>query len=251
MPKLPPGPAAKALLANPDAFGTALLVLCLDAFGPECLHDPDDPDRGPWHPTTFRAELERHFGATLAEGNLARLVAAVTVVTTDLFWKNAAAFVTLANILAGDDFNPGVWDKADSAECAWAVTEALLLDPPDKDDPEPFSAEVRHYIGAVLRDEGYVTPPDVLRVALGADFAGKVRYEYADDPQMFEAVYSTQQAKTAEIEEVLRDQLLALREQLLSLPLGEGDVSELAGRIAGLLKLNEPDPAPPGPQDLV
>lgn len=253
MPKAPAGnrvDRVRALLQSPDTFGTTMLLLCVDAWGGECLHDPDDPTRGPWHPATFREELTRKFGVQPTRGNLDRLMAAVTVVTTDLFFTNAASFVTLANVLAGDEFDPEVWEKADSVECAWAITEALMLDPPDDDNPNPFSDEVRHYVGAVLRDEGYVTPPDVLKIALDADFADKVSYAFGDDPEMFEGVYAVQQGKADDVEAVLRDRLLDLRGQIDLLPLNDGQTAELSRRIAEMLKLNEPE-EPAGPESLL
>jgi hypothetical protein len=135
--------------------------------------------------------------------------------------------VALANVLAGDEFDPSVFDPADSAECAWAITEALLLSPPDDDDPEPFSPEVRTYVGKVLRDEGYVTPPDVLKIALDGDFAEHVRYSFADDPEMFSGIHDVQAGKTQEIESVIREGLSELLDQLKALPLQHGSVAEL------------------------
>lgn len=238
-----PNPVLKvaAALKDPDSFATTLLVIALDAFGPECLNDAEDPDRGPWHPTTFRTMLEEKFGVQLPQQNLDKLMAAVTVVTTDLFFTRVDRFIVLANILAGDEFDPGVWEKADSVECAWAITEALLLDPPDEDNPEPFSDEIRLYVGMVLRDEGYVTPPDVLKIALDGDFSDKVRYGFSDDPEMFEGIYAVQQEKAAEVESILRDCLLELSQQLKSLPVQEGSTDEVLNRIGYMLKLNEPE----------
>lgn len=234
-----PRGAAKRLLADPDTFATVLLVAAVDAFGPDCLYDADDPDRGPWHASTFRSMLEAHFGVTVPKCNLDKLMAAVAVVTTDLFFKNADRFITLANVLAGDEFDPGEFEKADAVECAWAVTEALLLSPPD-DDPEPFSDEIRAYIGFVLRDEGFVTPPDVLRIAVGGDFSADVRYNFADDPAMFSAIYAVQRDRTAEVEAVIRDGLLELRQQLAALPVSGGSTAEVVERIGRVLAATGP-----------
>ena len=58
-----------------------------------------------------------------------------------------------ANVLAGSEFDPETFDPADSAECAWAVTEALLLSPPDERDTQPvFSDEIRKYIQEMQED---------------------------------------------------------------------------------------------------
>jgi hypothetical protein len=237
--------AARALLEDRDTFATVLFILALDTFGPECLHDPDDPDRGPWHATTFNSMIEQHFGVKLPKCNLDKIMAACTIVTTDLFFKNVDRFIVLANVLAGDEFDPSTFEPADSVECAWAITEALLLDPPDADDPEPFGDDVRRYIGFVLRDEGYITPPDVLKIAIGNDLASKVRYDFADDPEMFSGIYATQQEKTQEVESTLRACLLDLREQLTALHLRDGTTAEVIKRLGVLLKINEPEaPAP-------
>lgn len=251
MPKRPkPVEAVTRLLADDEAFGTVVLTLCVDVWGTECLHDPEDPDRGPWHPATFAAELRRHFGVDITPGNLHRLMAAATVVTTDLFWKDARAFVALANVLAGDEFTPDVWEKADAAECAWAITEALLLDPPDDGDPDPFVPEIRRYVAAVLKDEGFVTPPDVLKIALDADISGLVSAEFADDPEMFQGIYQVQQDKAADVEAVLRDRLLEFRDQLASLPLSNGSTAELERRIEVMLRVNAPEDAT-GPEHVL
>ncbi len=234
------------LLRDPDTFATTMLVIAVEAFGPECLYDRDDPDRGPWHPTTFRTMLEEKFGCQLPKANLDKLMAAVTVVTTDLFFGSVMSFIPLANILAGDEFDPDTWEKADAVECAWAITEALLLDPPDGDNPEPFSDEVRTYVGMVLRDEGYVTPPDVLKIAIDGDFSDKVRYNFSDDPEMFEGIYSVQRGKTEEVESILRENLLGLSQQLEALPVREGSTDEILKRIGQMLKLNEPEAPEPG-----
>jgi len=88
----------------------------------------------------------------------------------------------------------------------------------------------------VLADEGYVTPPDVLRIAIGGDLSSKVRYDFADDPEMFKGIYETQQAKTAEVEDTLLDALTSLRMQLSDLPLQHGSTVEIEKQIDKILK---------------
>jgi hypothetical protein len=225
----------RSALADPDAFATTLLLICLDRFGTECLSDPDDPGRGPWHPLVFRDEIRRKFGVVVPSENIHRLMAAITIVTTDLFTTDVKSFIPLANVLAGDDFDPHTWDPADSVECAWAITEYLLLDPPDEDGPEPFSEEIRLYIGRQLREEGFVTAPDVLRIAVGLQQLDLTRIEFADDPEMFSAMHQNQADKTAEVEDAIKEQLTVLRNQLHALPLQNGDTAEVVKRLDELL----------------
>lgn len=235
-----PSLVAKRLLTEPDTFATVLLTIAVDVFGTDCLHDPDDPGRGPWHPATFRSMLTEHFGVAIPNLSIDKLMAAVTIVTTDMFFKNVDRFIALANVLAGSEFSPEQFDKADTAECAWAITEALILDPPDSDDHEPFCDDIRRYLGAVLRDEGYISPPDVLKIAIEGDFSDRVRYNFSDDPVMFSGIYKAQQDKTKEIEGVIHDSLILLAEQLQSLRLQNGSTAELEKNIRGMLKKTEP-----------
>jgi len=223
IPKANPAQVVRKILTDPDTFATTLLVWAIECFGMECLE---------WHPGTIKMELEQRFNCQIPKVNLDKLMAAVMILTTDLFFKDEARFIELANILSGDDFQPDEFDPADSVECAWAVTEALLLCPPDEDDPEPFSENVRRYIGFVLKEEGYITPPDILKIAIGGDFSDQVRYTFSDDPEMFSAVYQGNADKASEVEAIIRDSLRELVAQLQALPLRDGDTAELVQRLS-------------------
>lgn len=240
--------AVRALLAGEEIFATTAYVLFADLILDQLLDRGEtDPrvlseklnEAYTWHPTVIRHELGIAYNANVSDVTVDRLLAGITVATTDLFFKDVRRFIVLANILAGDEFDPEIFDPADSAECAWAVTEALLLNPPDDDDPEPFSDDIRRYIGAVLADEGYVTPPDILRIALDADFSDRVSYDFTDDPEMFQGIYQTQQGKTAEIADVIREGLASLSEQLESLPLRRGDTSDMVNKLRAALRQKE------------
>lgn len=232
MPVKPAGNPAKLvrdLLAGDDAYATTLLVLCVDEFFDE-RDDEGDFALFSWHPSTIRRELEDRHGCEIPQGTIDRLMAAITIKKDDSFFQDVTSFIPIANVLAGDTFDPTTFDPADSAECAWAVTEALLLHPPDSD--EPFSDDIRAYIGYVLKDEGYVTPPDVLRIAIGGDFSDQVRYDFTDDPAMFAGIYDIQRGKTEEIEGIVRDGLRELISQLRGLPLRHGSTRLLEQQAA-------------------
>lgn len=207
---MPANPAARLreLLTGDDVYGTTLLVWCEDTFGQE------HPDWKDWHPLTLQLEIKERLGVQLPSANFSRLMAAICVLTTDYFFKSLPRFIQLANILAGDDIAPGVYDPADAVECAWAVTEALLLSPPDEDDHNPFADDIRRYIGAVLRDEGFTSAPDVLGIALDGPPAGQ-----SDQPQC------------QEVKELIRDGLRELKEQIVSLPLQHGTTTELESKL--------------------
>lgn len=215
--------AVRDMLTGEGTFATTLLVWALDCYGPEVLT---------WHPETIRMELADDFHVEPTRANMDRVMAGVAVVTTDAFFKDPARFIQLCNILSGDEFDPTEFDAADAAECAWGITEALLLRPPEEDEPEPFSDEVRAYVGAVLREEGFVTAPDVLAIALDANWSDKVQFEFADDPEMQSAIYKTQADRADEITALVKEGLASLIRQIQALPLRNGTAEAIFKRVS-------------------
>lgn len=210
---------------DPASLGTTLLVLLLDAYGPEALG---------WDPMTVHHEVQDDFGVTLPGPNLDRLMAAVAVVTTDRFRTSLPDFINLCNVLSGDSFDPSEFDPADAAECAWGVTEALLLDPPDDDDEEPFADDIVRYIGEACAAEGLLQPPDVLRIGLRDDareLVNRVQYEYGDDPVTFNAIWDMERSRVADINRVVKERLTLLVRQLEALPLENGDTADVVQRM--------------------
>ena len=189
-----------------------------------------------WHPAALRMEFEETYGLRLPSLTFDRLMAGVAVLTTDFFFQDVSRFIQLANVLSGSEFNPEEFDPADSVECAWAITEALLLRPPDEEDQEPFSDDVRRYVGLVLRNEGFVNPPDVLRIAIDGDLSDQVRTDYSDNPELFSVIYQVQLGKKEEVETVLREGLAELFEQLKSLPLKNGSTENLEKRVGQAIR---------------
>jgi len=223
--------AVRRLLEDPDTFGTVLLLAAVDAFGVDCLGDASDPDRGPWHPATFRDEFARLYGATLPPGNVDRLMAAVLLVTTDVFFCDLAAFAAVSLALARNDVDADRFDLPDVDDCLWAVVEAGLLSPPDEDDPAPrFAPEVRRFVRELLAEEGFVTVPRFLQSVVAPEelaAAARHAHEHADDPALFAAVYDLQKGKAADAEALVCAQVGELTEQLARLPLENGTVAGL------------------------
>ena len=207
------------LLTGPETYATTLLVLALDHYGPEMLE---------WHPQTLQLEFADDFGVQLPQQNLHKLMAAITILTTDRFERSLPSFIWLCNVLADDTLDPTVFDIATAEEMAWGITEALLINPPESE--QHFSDEIRWYIGFMLDEEGVVDPPDVLRLALRQRLTDPLD-DFVDDPEMYAALYTSQQAKSQEIETMLREQLTQLIKQLESLPLTTGDPTDLLRRI--------------------
>jgi len=216
---------AQDLLTSGEIYATAALMLATDAWGTECLG---------WAPQTLRMELASEWGVEPAPITVDKLMAAITILTTDMFFRELPKFIALCNVLSDSEFNPSVFDPADALECAWGVSEAVLICPPE-DDPEPFSDEIRAFIGHTLKDEGFIKPPDILRIALDADFTEQVQYGFSDDPALFSSVYAVQADKTEEVNECLRENLIELIRQLKSLPLKNGQTQDIEQRLQTML----------------
>jgi len=213
--------AVQPLLRDPERpYATTLLVLALDCFGKECLD---------WHPETMQLEMKDSFGVYLPKENLDKLYAGITLLTTDYFYQSVSRFIDLANVLAGDDFDPEVFNPADVDECSWAVAEALLLSPPEPDEPQPFCTDIQQYIAYVLREEAFAKPPSILRVAVAPDLPDKLQYDYGttDDPDMFSATYQRNAEKADQVDQMVLENLYELFQQLQGLPLQNGKTQGL------------------------
>lgn len=194
------------------SFATTLLVLFVDTYGTEGFT---------WDPETIRMEIEDDFGVKLPQANYDRLITAIRIVTSDDFNQSLPDFVSFCNILSGDTYDPRTWDPAEAIEIAWGVTEAMIIEPPDGE--EPFTEEIRAYIGAVLDSEGIMQPPDVLRLAIrDKDLKTQVQGDFSDDPMMFNAINDFEKGKTDEINTAVRNQLMRLSQQLEALPVRSG-----------------------------
>jgi hypothetical protein len=211
------------------SFATTLLTLFIDTYGTEALQ---------WDPLTIQTEIERDFDVKLSRSLFDRLMAGIAVLSTDSFFKSLPDFINLCNVISGSPFDPTVFDPADAGECAWGMTEALMISPPDDDEQEPFAQEIVDYISEVLKNEGILTPPDILRVGLKGDYAGladKIKYDFSDDPEMFQAIFETEKAKADDINSVVKERLRLLVQQLESTPLDNGDSSEVVKKLAASL----------------
>jgi hypothetical protein len=190
----------------------------MDKFGTEALT---------WDPTTITLEIEDEFDVELPQLPLDKLLVGIQILTTDRFYKSLPDFISFCNVLSGDTYRPDMWDPADAEEVAWGVTEALLIYPPEDNDNEPFSDEIRAYIGATLDREGLINPPDILRIALRQARVSPSIDDFSDDPTMFNAVYDLEEGKRADIENTIRMRTKMLAAQFRALKLDNGNVEHI------------------------
>lgn len=218
-------PQVRELLSNRETFATTLLTILIDTYAEQL--DGGLTELLSWSPETFQLQLEDDFSVQIPQGNLDKIMAAVSVVSSNAFYKSLPQFITICNVLSGAEVEPETFDPADAAEVAWGVTEALLLSPPTDDDPEPFSDEIRGYIGVVVKEAGMLRPPDVLRLGILKNIELDPAYDFSDDPVMYEALWKNQADKVEDINSMVRTRLHDLVSELRSLTLEHGTTDNL------------------------
>lgn len=210
------------LLGDDETLATALLVILLDTYGVEALE---------WSAETLRMELEEDFHLQIPSQNIDKLMVAISILTSNAFFQELPTFIRFCNILAGDDFDPSVFDPADPAEMAWGISEALILYPPEEE--ELFSEDIQYYIGAMLSKSGINTPPAILRIAKSDTQIMDPMNEFADDPDMYSGLFQTQQAKADDIDREVREKMVLLFSQVESITLTNGNTKDLLKRMRG------------------
>lgn len=214
----------------PDAFATTLVTLFFDEYGAEATG---------WDPSTILMEIEEDHRLKLPRGNFDRLMAGITIVTTDKFFTNLPDFIDLCNVLSGAGFDPTVFDPVDAEEVAWGITESMLLSPPDEDQESPFAREIIEYIQAAVEAEGLIHPPDVLKLGEIPGRAETIKASFSDDPVMFGSIYAVEEEKTGEINRTIRARIDLLIEQLDSLNLAHGSADELRRKLSRSFDSNQ------------
>jgi hypothetical protein len=216
---MPADDALRRLVESGDAYGTVLALLVVDRYGAEALS---------WHPAALRRQLELDLGYPVPPSEFDKLMAAATVLTTDVSLADAASFSAVASALCGNGFHPGTPLPLSPAECAWAVVETALLDPTETG----YAPEVRRFLGVVVRNDGFLEAPVVLRTLADMPPASG---PLSPDPELAAEIHAGQREKHAKVREALTEGLRELVGQIVALPLRGGDAAGVAQRAEALI----------------
>lgn len=220
---MPVSQATRQLWLSADTFTTVLLTDFVDRYGTEAMT---------WLPETIAIELEEDLGIELPQVSLDKLLTGISLLTTDSFYESLPDFVNWCNILAGDTYDPNLWDPADAAEIAWGVTEAAIIAIPSSD--KPFCTEIIAYIQVVLDAEGVNTPPAVLR-GCGIKSRPLAADDFADDPAMYAGVYDIAAARDNGLQQSVVTAMSTLLTQLSQLQLQNGSTENIAEKLRKML----------------
>lgn len=226
--------ALRKMVLSDDVYGTTMLLWAIDTLGPEAVMGDDDMV---WHPQTIHMELSQALGVSLPKPAFDRLMAAVSILTTDAFYNDVKRFIQICNILSHDEFSPYVFDPADSLECAWGVVEATLIEPSEYG----FSEEIIGYMDAVLKEEGFIVPPRVLKPLL-PDYVDDVDQSiFSDDPVLFESAYGIQQSRSDEVDNIVMERFAEIDSQIKALPLRNGSLRDWDKQFTKLMRIGATD----------
>ena len=138
---------AAKLLASDDAYAFVLMTILLPVFGDDLFTEDS---------SVLFADIEDYFDCHLSEESENRINAAITAMTTDLFFTNVNMFnsITLA-FAEGDigDIPEGIMETPDVGDMLWAVQEVSLLIGEPKESEEfqsKFSPSVMSYVGDMI-----------------------------------------------------------------------------------------------------
>lgn len=138
---------AAKLLESDDAYAFVLMTILLPVFGDDLFTEDS---------AVLFADIEDYFDCHLSEESENRINAAITAMTTDLFFTNVNMFNAISLAFAeGDigDIPEGVMETPDVGDMLWAVQEVSLLIGEPKESAEfqsMFSPEVMSYVGDML-----------------------------------------------------------------------------------------------------
>jgi hypothetical protein len=174
-------------------------------------------------------EVKDDLGVQPSADLLDRIQAGSSLFTSNLFFLSLEAFSPICNALNFGPVTAQVLIPADLDDVLWGITEArMLVGTQDK-----FSHNIARYVGVLLQQEGIVKPPSVLSFA-EYDPQGAINTQdaFLTDEVLYQVYWEEQQKQKDFLEELNKQKLLLLMQQLADLPLVNGDASLIRQRLA-------------------
>jgi len=198
--------AAVKVLRDEESYGAALVLAALQFMTLDELLSFD--------PETVKLELQDASGIQLLDpDNFSRLMASLSVIGTDLFYTDLPSFIDVCNLLSGQAADPDVFDPADPYEMAWAIAETELLDKFDGANENVFSEEIRYYMGQMLYEHGFFSPPSKLRYAIMPDNIATPA-DLSGDEEMLSAIVATDIERHEELDAMVASNIAGLAAQI-------------------------------------
>lgn len=205
------------ILTNPYVSSSLLLVLFVDAVGVEGLN---------WEPGTVKEAIEKEFSVKIPRNNYNKLMAAISIATSDAYWKDLPSFIILTNALYSGKFDPRIFDAATTVEIAVGLVESVLIYPIDV--AREMSVGIINYIEKTLDLEWMIIPPTVFQKLFPDRFT--VQYEkllsLKEDPLLYQAAFTIAGEKMKDIDQEVIDRLALAKQHAEMLGLKAAKVYE-------------------------
>jgi hypothetical protein len=149
----------KGALSDPLLTSSVALEAVKKLLGPTVLA---------WEPETIRLELTRR-GITVDDGVMAKILSAITIVTTRAWTADHDVLFAFAVACCGVPADAEALHHPTPEQLCWAIHEIAALVGAAVNDDEGFDPDtVDPAIAVVLHDEGFMVTPDELRFAQDA-----------------------------------------------------------------------------------
>ena len=203
----------RALFSDPEAPGTALIMVLIDTFGTECLN---------WESQTLWLEIEATWKVKPPQEVRDKVNALITVLTTNQFFTSLDAFVAICSALYGRGTDPKYHDFPNIHEMCWAITETHLLD----EAKDKFAQEISDYAVERLKLEGWHKSPAMLKRVTGPwqetqDM--EINDTMMDQGGDIQAYWKSQTEKERDLDRDIMERLAGLARTLAALPLQNGN----------------------------
>lgn len=148
---------------DPKSYTTTLYYCSAIAAGHDASIFELDPE-------TVILELSDSLAMEIPEVNRAKVLAAQTLTTTDLIYRDLPAFIRFCNLASSEEAPPDQFDPADAYEISWGLWEISSIDNSNdllkSGDKTAFSQEIRKYIGVMCQQEGLRKPVESMDMAI-------------------------------------------------------------------------------------
>lgn len=219
----------RRIFHSEDSLTSTLLLQFVDSFGLDALE---------WDPLTIAMEIQEATDKVPPKVILDRIMAGIALIQSDQFYHYLPDFITICNVLSGSELEIELFDPATTVECAWGITEALVIWPPEgyedgrKALKDAFDEEILGYIQETMRYEGLVIAPRILRsIVSSPEEVSSALGQYVEDPELYAALYENSQKRVQEIDDLVRERFYTLLGQIKQLRLKNGDVRDLIPRL--------------------
>ena len=202
-------PNKSQILRDDEIFATTALALFLDQFGTDALE---------WDPNAIQMEITDAFNIEASDTLMDRLLAAITVLTSNTVFVDVNSFMMICNSLNRGVLLSNSWVPADLDDVLWGVTEMRMLLGDDFDDKD-FSHDIKRYVGILLQQQGIKKVPSVLRFAEFSEDMDEIYDAYGGDAIMEQAFWDSQQKEKDSLEIENQDILSQYMAQLSALPI--------------------------------